>query len=637
MDPFKIAWPKACAAVLTSALVLTGIPFATETASANSYTVPNLLITEVTPDTLTVSGGTGTPDAYEFIELYNNTSSTINLKNYRIVYETPTVYTWTITTDKYIAPKSTFVVWIKSVDSATLSGFNSNYGTALTTGKVFEVSAGGLANVPADPRTISIANSSGTKISTVHYAETDVQENKGISYLYPTDGSIEMRNLTTDRQLATPGSVFTGQVPPSAWENIDPAAPTGFTAVPGAGKVTLSWNANTESDLAFYRIYKDGSFYHTYRKEIRSQTLTGLTEEQDYTFEVGAVDTSNNLSIKSKLIAAPLSKAISQTAISNMPKSTSSSYTSFLNRSVKGPIVPGLTATDGLVPQGMTYVPAKNWFLITHYRDDKKSSMITAVDATTGQKVKSMTIYNNAGSLDRALYNGHAGGITVTSTDAWISNADQLLRIPLTSIYNVRDRDKVFITEAIPVNTNASFVTYSNGYLWVGEFYYDSATGTDYPTDPSHHITTRTGATNPAIISAYPVDATSGNITKSTPDKVLSIPDRIQGIAFTPDGRIVLSKSYGRNSASSLLFYNDELSQSAYEWHTVNGVSTKTWFLDGQNHRNTLTATPLAQNTLYHNNSLYTLFESGAYKYLSDTNSNAYGQDTLMITDINGL
>lgn len=39
------------------------------------WSVPNLMITEITPDSKKLDSGTGTPDAFEFIELYNNTGS----------------------------------------------------------------------------------------------------------------------------------------------------------------------------------------------------------------------------------------------------------------------------------------------------------------------------------------------------------------------------------------------------------------------------------------------------------------------------------------------------------------------------------------------------------------------------------
>ena len=40
---------------------------------------------------------------------------------------------------------------------------------------------------------------------------------------------------------------------------IPPAAPTGLTAVPGDGQVTLSWTPNSETDLASYRVLRDGT------------------------------------------------------------------------------------------------------------------------------------------------------------------------------------------------------------------------------------------------------------------------------------------------------------------------------------------------------------------------------------------
>ncbi|ARU63660.1 hypothetical protein CBW65_23545 [Tumebacillus avium] len=627
MNLFRHALPKTIAPFLIATLALTAAPAPTY---ANSYTVPKLLITEVTPDTQKVDGTTGTPDAFEFIELYNNTNSSINLRNYRIIYETPTVYNWTITTDKYIPAKGTFVVWIKSDDTATLADFNANYGTALTSSQVFTVSAAGMANT-AD-RTISVAASDNVKISTLSYDVDDVAENIGIPYLYPTDGTNKMRKLTTDKRLASPGSVFTGQVPPATWDDIDPARPTGVTAKPGSNQVTLNWSANTESDLAFYRVYVDGVHYHTYRKETRSAVVTGLNDEQNYTFEVAAVDTSNNPSVKTAISSAPLSIPVTQQSVVGTPSGSFPEYSTFFSKSTSGPLVPALA--QDLVPQGMTYAASKNWLLVSHYREDGKSSMLTAIDAATGKLVKSMTLYNQNGTPST----GHVGGIAATGTDVWVTVGSTLRRISLQDIVSVPNRGRVYLGDYVTLPAKASFAMFADGILWGGEFY----EANNYPTDTAHHKTTRSGAVNHAWMVGYQIDPVTGlptgktinSATPATPDYVLSIPDKVQGAAVVAGGKFALSSSYGRANNSNLWFYQDVLSQSPHYYSTINGTSVPSWFLDTTSRTSALVSPPMTEGVAFYNGYLYTLFESAATQYLD---GGKYPLDNIMQVNVTGL
>jgi chitodextrinase len=76
-----------------------------------------------------------------------------------------------------------------------------------------------------------------------------------------------------------------------------PATPTGLAATPGNAQVALSWNANSESDLGGYRLYRDG--VQVYQGPALSFNNTGLTNNQSYSYTIAAYDTSGNLSAQS--------------------------------------------------------------------------------------------------------------------------------------------------------------------------------------------------------------------------------------------------------------------------------------------------------------------------------------------------
>ena len=73
-----------------------------------------------------------------------------------------------------------------------------------------------------------------------------------------------------------------------------PAAPTGLGAVRGDGRVDLSWTANTEPDVATYRVLRDGVEVATVAGTAYSDT--GRTNDVTYTYRLVAVDTHGNRS-----------------------------------------------------------------------------------------------------------------------------------------------------------------------------------------------------------------------------------------------------------------------------------------------------------------------------------------------------
>ena len=89
-----------------------------------------------------------------------------------------------------------------------------------------------------------------------------------------------------------------------------PDAPTGLTATPYSGGVSLSWTANIETDLAGYNIYRSATMGEPYTK-INTSPISGttytdspLTNGTPYYYVVRAVDTSTNESDNSNEVSA---------------------------------------------------------------------------------------------------------------------------------------------------------------------------------------------------------------------------------------------------------------------------------------------------------------------------------------------
>lgn len=181
--------------------------------------VPELLITEMAANS---ANGPGTStDFYEYVEIYNNSKNSINLKNYKIRVAFATgddVYDYDIGSDFVIPAKSTGVVWLKNADNAaaTLADFNANYGSTLTSSQLYSVE-GFLPNA-AGTRVVYIMTDAGAYISMARYNDgldlnLDAKvENSSIVFAYPVDGTNLMRK-TAGNQTATPGTVLVNQVP----------------------------------------------------------------------------------------------------------------------------------------------------------------------------------------------------------------------------------------------------------------------------------------------------------------------------------------------------------------------------------------------------------------------------------------
>ena len=87
---------------------------------------------------------------------------------------------------------------------------------------------------------------------------------------------------------------------------IPPAIPENVLANTGNSLVTIAWNANTDTDLASYNVYRNGSATRLNATPITSPIYTDatVTNGQQYTYVVTAVDTSSNESTASAQVSA---------------------------------------------------------------------------------------------------------------------------------------------------------------------------------------------------------------------------------------------------------------------------------------------------------------------------------------------
>ena len=89
---------------------------------------------------------------------------------------------------------------------------------------------------------------------------------------------------------------------PVVIDNLGPAAPTGLTAAAASGDVALAWNANSETDLAGYLLYRDGRLIHGSGDDLVRRALTATSYDDQalpdgtFSYRLAAIDRAGNVS-----------------------------------------------------------------------------------------------------------------------------------------------------------------------------------------------------------------------------------------------------------------------------------------------------------------------------------------------------
>ncbi len=288
-------------------------------------------------------------------------------------------------------------------------------------------------------------------------------------------------------------------------------------------------------------------------------------------------------------------------------------FKTFAKMTEKAFVIPGLN--EYIVPQGISYRSDKDRFYLSGYfKSGALSSVICAVDAKIGKSVGEYVLCE----ADGTPFYGHVGGIAVTESNLYIAHEKFVYRVSLSTIDSLGRKASLYPEEAIKLSfgdASNSFLDYSGGYLWAGNFYDPSVPESNFEAYPGYT----------SLIRAYRLDETSpsgfSESKKTTnTDEYDYIPYviythdklRIQGMA-TYGNQMYLAASYGK--WGEMYVYDIPYSTE----------SETTLVLDGDKHvpvinltcKKTVKPFPRIEEIVAVNGNIYATFESGAIIYRS--------------------
>lgn len=244
---------------------------------------------------------------------------------------------------------------------------------------------------------------------------------------------------------------------------------------------------------------------------------------------------------------------------------------------------------DNFVCQGIAVSEENEKILVCGYMTDKTNSRIYVTDSDNDSYYVNLT-------RDGEVFTGHAGGMAITGDTVYLANGSKLYTFSLSEILSLNNGDSVDIGKGTKVNNSASFVYSDENYVYVGEFH----DGGKYVT--KHPYQTNDGLYH-AIITKYSVN------DLTTPIKIYSVRDKVQGACFTPDGKVVLSTSYG---LSDTVYYVYNEADAIDSGLTLDGAPL--YYLNGCIKE--MKGPAMGEDLDYYEGKVITLTESASDKYI---------------------
>ena len=250
-------------------------------------------------------------------------------------------------------------------------------------------------------------------------------------------------------------------------------------------------------------------------------------------------------------------------------------------------INPGLN--DGFICQGISVIDSEDKIVVSGYMMDKSASRIYVTD--TDNNSYYVSLYNGS-----KAFTGHCGGVSCSQENVYIATGEKVYTISIDTILSAKNGDIIDIGTGIQVNNKASFSYCDDTYLYVGDFMDVDNYNTKHPYQTNDGLYY-------AIVSKYDLN------DLTTPVKIYSIRNKVQGICFTPDGKVILSTSYGL-ADSHYYVYNE--ADAIDSNTTLDGAPV--YYLN--NCLRDIKGPAMAEGLDYYNGKIVTLTESACNKYI---------------------
>lgn len=263
--------------------------------------------------------------------------------------------------------------------------------------------------------------------------------------------------------------------------------------------------------------------------------------------------------------------------------------------------IPGLA--ENFVPQGVEACGGGE-FLLSGYVSTTGSARIYYISADGSARM--IRVCDEEGTT----LVSHSGGICTNGPFTYLAGGSgKCYVLSSADLFDPVSRE-ANILGVFETGNAASFCCLAEDHLIVGEYEYGR-----FKTDAAHHITTPAGDANTAVLLAYPLDGSQPFGVTLTPDAACSVPQRIQGLCVTDDGRVVLSASSFRNSSQLLLYDREAVEQGPRGNYQTEKGGVPLYYLDSASCADVIPLPPYSEETVYVDGQLYVLFESAANRF----------------------